>query len=216
MTERTKGPAVSMRRPPTRGPRDPWTPRKIALRGHFLPASAAPHRRRGAALGASPWPLRLRHPRRPTLDGPAHSVRLHILYAGGTSHTVGNPAPCHAPNAAKIGLAGLPEPCAPRATPRPYRAAHAANSLYWPSGPTGTSHTVGNPAPCHAPHAAKIGLTGFPAPRPSRATSHPAAPLTFLFSFPFRRWFHVAVRYFLRCGRVTDPPLQVQARGRGA
>ena len=36
MTERTKGPAVSMRRPPTRGPQDPWTPRKIALRGFFV------------------------------------------------------------------------------------------------------------------------------------------------------------------------------------
>ena len=61
VTERTKGPAVSMRRPPTRGPRDPWTPRKIALRGHlFVP-----------------------YPRRPTLDGPAHNVRLHNIYVGG-------------------------------------------------------------------------------------------------------------------------------------
>ena len=61
VTERTKGPAVSMRRPPTRGPQDPWTPRKIALRGHLC----APH------------------PRRPTVDGPAHEVGLHDLYAGG-------------------------------------------------------------------------------------------------------------------------------------
>ena len=58
MTERTKGPAVSMRRPPTRGPQDPWTPRKIALRGH---------------------PCRLL-PRRPTVDGPAHDVHLHSPY----------------------------------------------------------------------------------------------------------------------------------------
>ena len=57
-----------MRRPPTRGPqdpwtprKDPWTPRKIALRGHLCE------------------PL----PRRPTLDGPAHNVRLHGPYAGG-------------------------------------------------------------------------------------------------------------------------------------
>ena len=113
-------------------------------------------------------------------------------------------------------LAGFPGAVTLRATPRPCRAAHAANSLYWPSGPTGTSHTVGNPAPCHAPHAAKIGLTGFPAPRPPRVTPHPAPSPTFLFFFPLRRWFHVAVRYFLRCGRVTDPTLQVQARGRGA
>ena len=81
MTERTKGPAVSMRRPPTRGPQDPWTPRKIALRGHLC----APH------------------PRRPTVDGPAHKVGLHNPYAGGAPHTAGNPAPCHAPDAAKIG-----------------------------------------------------------------------------------------------------------------
>ena len=60
-----------MRRPPTRGPQDPWTPRTVSLRGHLF----APY------------------PRRPTVDGPAHSVHLHNLYAGGTSHTAGNPAP---------------------------------------------------------------------------------------------------------------------------
>ena len=126
MTERTKGPAVSMRRPPTRGPRDPWTPRKIALRGHLcepLPrrptvdgpahevglhnlyagGCAAPHRRRGVAQRASPWPLRRRHPRRPTLDGPAHSVHLHALYVCGDAHAAGNPAPRRAAHAAKIG-----------------------------------------------------------------------------------------------------------------
>ena len=41
-----------------------------------------------------------RVPRRPTLDGPAYEVGLHDLYAGGSA---GNPAPCHAPDAAKIG-----------------------------------------------------------------------------------------------------------------
>ena len=61
MTERTKGPAVSMRRPPTRGQQDPWTPRKIALRGHLF----APY------------------PRRPTVDGAAHNVHLHGPDAGG-------------------------------------------------------------------------------------------------------------------------------------
>ena len=60
MTERTKGPAVSMRRPPTRGPQDPWTPRTVSLHGHLF----APY------------------PRRPTLDGPAHKVHLHGRYAG--------------------------------------------------------------------------------------------------------------------------------------
>ena len=49
-----------MRRPPTRGPQDPWTPREIALCGH--PCE----------------PL----PRRPTVDGPAHKVGLHDPYAG--------------------------------------------------------------------------------------------------------------------------------------
>ena len=71
MTERTKGPAVSMRRPPTRGPRDPWTPRTMALRGCLY----APN------------------PRRPTLDGPAHKVHLHSLYVCGTPHNAGNPVP---------------------------------------------------------------------------------------------------------------------------
>ena len=56
VTERTKGPAVSMRRPPTRGPQDPWTPRTITLCGRFFQF----------------------HPPRPTVDGPAHNVRLHI------------------------------------------------------------------------------------------------------------------------------------------
>ena len=70
-----------MRRPPTRGPQDPWTPRKITLRGH--PCGLLP--------------------RRPTVDGPAHSVHLHNLYAGGTSHTAGNPVLCPAAHAAKIG-----------------------------------------------------------------------------------------------------------------
>ena len=42
MTERTKGPAVSMRRPPTRGPRDPWTPRVDALAAIFGGCCDAP------------------------------------------------------------------------------------------------------------------------------------------------------------------------------
>ena len=54
MTERTKGPAVSMRRPPTRGPLDPWTPREgWSVAGSIRP-SASPHRRRGDARPASP------------------------------------------------------------------------------------------------------------------------------------------------------------------
>ena len=70
-----------MRWTPTRGPQDPWTPRTITLCGRFFQF----------------------HPPRPTLDGPGPDVHLHILYAGGTSHTAGDPAPCHAPDAAKIG-----------------------------------------------------------------------------------------------------------------
>ena len=54
-------PTVSMRWTPTRGPRDPWTPRTVSLRGHLF----APYLRR------------------PTLDGPAPLVVLHDLYAGG-------------------------------------------------------------------------------------------------------------------------------------
>ena len=81
MTERTKGPAVSMRRPPTRGPQDPWTPHTVSLCGHLF----APY------------------PRRPTLDGPAHKVRLHNSYVCGTPHTAGNLTPRPAASAAKIG-----------------------------------------------------------------------------------------------------------------
>ena len=49
------------------------------------------------------WPNIYARQPRPTLDGPGPFVHLHILYAGGTSHTAGDPAPCHAPDAAKIG-----------------------------------------------------------------------------------------------------------------
>src|SRR5699024_9497742 len=90
-------PAVSMRRPPTRGPQDPWTPRKIALRGHLCE------------------PL----PRRPTLDGPAHNAHLHSLYVCGTPHPAGDPAPRPVAGAAKIGLTGLPAALTLRVTPRP-------------------------------------------------------------------------------------------------
>ena len=71
-----------MRRPPTRGPQDPWTPRKIALQGYLCDLL----------------------PRRPTVDGPAHDALLHIPYAGGSAE---NPAPSPAPSAAKIALAGF-------------------------------------------------------------------------------------------------------------
>ena len=128
MTERTKGPAVSMRRPPTRGPQDPWTPRTIGLCGYLF-----------ALL-----------PRRPTLDGPAHNVHLHNLYAGGTSHTAGNPEPCCAAHAAKIGLAGFPAPPSLRGTPRPAPPPALHFLFIGPSGPTGISHFAGNPAPCRA------------------------------------------------------------------
>ncbi len=86
-----------MRRPPTRGPQDPWTPRKIALRGHLCE------------------PL----PRRPTLDGPAHNVRLHSLYVCGTPYPAVNPVPRPAVRAAKIGLTGFPASFTPPDTPHP-------------------------------------------------------------------------------------------------
>ena len=54
-----------MRRPPTRGPLDPWTPHTIEFHGYLYKPN----------------------PRRPTLDGPAHNVRLHFLYAGGRRTT---------------------------------------------------------------------------------------------------------------------------------
>ena len=57
VTERTKGTTVSMRWTPTRGPRDPWTPREISFAAGFIRPSAAPHRRRGAARRASPYSL---------------------------------------------------------------------------------------------------------------------------------------------------------------
>ena len=187
MTERTKGPAVSMRRPPTRGPQDPWTPRTVSLCGHlFTP-----------------------YPRRPTLDGPAHEVHLHSIYVCGTPHNAGNPAPCRAANAAKFGLAGFPAPPSLRDTLTPPRRERCF-SLYWPSGPTGAPHAAGTPAPCPAAHAAKIGQRAFrrcPAcgtprtlPRPARcfffiglagltgavtfrATPHPPPPRTPLFLY---------------------------------
>ena len=56
----------------------------------LLAGAAAPHRRRGAALGTSPCPLRRCLPRRPTVDGPAPSVHLHNPYVAV------NPEPCPA------------------------------------------------------------------------------------------------------------------------
>ena len=43
VTERTKGPTVSMRWTPTRGPRDPWTPRGVWSVAWFLRPSAPAH-----------------------------------------------------------------------------------------------------------------------------------------------------------------------------
>ena len=154
-------------------------------------------------------PFFYQHPRRPTLDGPAHNVRLHYLYVCGTPHAAGYLAPHRAANVAFlfIGLAGLPEPRTLRATPRlahpptlpksasglsgaphaagylaPHRAANAAFFLYWPSGPTGTAQPSGNPAPFPAAHAAKIGLAGLTAPLAPREPPHPPPPPTLLFS----------------------------------
>ena len=43
VTERTKGPTVSMRWTPTRGPLDPWTPREDGSVAGSIRPSAAPH-----------------------------------------------------------------------------------------------------------------------------------------------------------------------------
>ena len=56
-TERTKGPTVSMRWTPTRGPRDPWTPRGGWSVVEYLRPSTPAHRRRAGSLCASPYSL---------------------------------------------------------------------------------------------------------------------------------------------------------------
>ena len=97
-------PAVSMRRPPTRGPRDPWTPRTVSLRGHLCE------------------PL----PRRPTLDGPAHKVHLHDPLRLRHSTHCGKPrAPSRRPRR-QNWLAGFPAPRTPPGTLTPRLAAHVA------------------------------------------------------------------------------------------
>ena len=185
-----------MRRPPTRGPRDPWTPRTVSLRGHLCE------------------PL----PRRPTLDGPAHKVHLHGPYAAalrtlretprpappptlpklasgptGGGHSGGNPALTPAAHVAFlfIGLAGLPAAVSPRATPCPAPPLTLPKSA---SGFSGTPHPAGNPhtpprrarcfflyrpsGPTGAAHVAFlfIGLAGLPAAVSPRSPPHPAPP----------------------------------------
>ena len=49
-------------------------------------------------------------------------------------------------------------------------------------GACGGGDFAGNPAPRPAADAAKIGLTGFPAPRTPQNTPHPAPPWALLFS----------------------------------
>ena len=78
--------------------------------------------------------------------------------------------------------------------PAPYRAANAANSLYWPSGPTGGGQFAGNPAPCHAPHAAKIGWRAFR--HPALCGQPRTLPCRSRFFFPFL----FAVGFMWRCG----------------
>ena len=113
-------------------------------------------------------------------------MRLHGPYVYGTPHIAGNPAPCPAAHAAKIGLAGFPAPLTRPDTPAPSRTANAAFFFIGPSGPSGGGHFEVNPAPCPAAHAAKIGLAGFPAALTLRGTPHPAVPpaLHFLFIGP--------------------------------
>ena len=113
-----------MRRPPTRGPQDPWTPRTVSLRGHlFTP-----------------------YPRRPTVDGAPPLVHLHNLYAGGTSHTAGNPVLCPAAHAAKIGWRAFRDHL-PRETPRTLPCQERCFSLYRLAGLPGAITLRETPRP---------------------------------------------------------------------
>src|SRR5699024_1856557 len=111
---------------------------------------------------ASPYPLswRLRgQPRTPPLrprcqnwlEGLPGAVTLRgSLHPCPAALFAGNPAPCRAAHAAKIGLAGFPAPPSLRATPRPAPLLTLHFLFIGPSGPTGISHFAGNPAPRRA------------------------------------------------------------------
>ena len=156
----------------------------------FSAGAAAPHRRRGAARPASPWPLRW-CPGHPAPSLAAHVEFFFIGLAGlpvslTPRETPHPPPPLALPKLAS-GLSGAPHAAG---TPAPSPAAHAAFSLYWPvgltgggalrvtphpaalptlpklaSGLSGAPHAAGTPAPCPAAHVAFffIGLSGLPA-----------------------------------------------------
>ena len=109
MTERTKGPAVSMRRPPTRGPQDPWTPRVDALAAIFGPCRAGPPLtgRRPTCISMTftlvviiQVPHTLRKPPHPP---PPPALPKLASGLSGVPHAAGHPKPSRAAHAAKIG-----------------------------------------------------------------------------------------------------------------
>ena len=98
------------------------------------------------------------------------------------AYLAGNLAPRCAAHTVKIGLTSLPGRLlcgSPRTLPRRARCFF----LYRPSGPDGTTHFPGNLALCHAHHAAKIGLAGFPAALTPQESPPPPVPQTLLFFF---------------------------------
>ena len=122
--------------------------------------------------------------RRPTLDGPAHNVRLHFLYAGGRRTTfISITFTFTAPRTLRATTRLAPLPTLPKSASGlsgaphaagylpPHRAANAAFLFIGPGGPAGGGYFAGNPAPFRA---AAQALAPLPA---LRATPRPAPPL---------------------------------------
>ena len=144
MTERTKGPAVSMRRPPTRGPQDPWTPRVDALAAIFGPCRAGPPLtgRRPTCISMA-FTLVTGKPRTPP-----RCPRCQNWLAGFPEPRTlrGTPTPCPAAHVAFffIGLAGLPVSLTPRETPHPAALPTLPKLAVEPAG---TTYAAGNSTP---------------------------------------------------------------------
>ena len=182
MTERTKGPAVSMRRPPTRGPRDPWTPRTVSLRVFFIRSCRAGPPLTGRRTTCISITLTFTAPRtlratpRPTLP---RTLPKSASGRSGTAHPAGNLAPALAANAANslYWLADLPAAVSPRETPRPAVPRTLPKSA---SGLYGGGYSAGHPAPHRAANAANslYWLADLPAAVTLRATPHPPPPRT--------------------------------------
>ncbi len=143
-------PAVSMRRPPTRGPLDPWTPRKIALRGYFF-----------TCIRAGP-PLTGRRTRCISMAlTPRHCGRC------GRSRTLPRRSRC------QNRLAGFPAPRTPPGTLTPRPAAHVAFLFI---GLAGLLAAVSPRAPPHPPPAARAAKIGWRACRRPAPHGQPRTP----------------------------------------